>query len=562
MSAYEPIALETKAKLERQDTHKEEDREPRERWGNHIEFILASVGLAVGTGNVWRFPYLAQKNGGGAFLLPYAVMLLVEGLPLFYLELALGQRLQKGFLKIWSNIRPYMSGIGVGQIIVSFQMTAYFPMVMTWCMYYFYLSFSDPLPWTKCEDETDMCCRNDSAAYMWFETNLRSSSSIEETGEIVPAIIGCWLVGWVLTYVCLFKGIQSSGKAAYFTATFPYVVLIALFIRGVTLEGAGNGIKVLFTPDFGKLLDPIVWMDAAGQIFYSLSVGFGALILFGSYNPVKNNCSRDAAIIAFINCGTSVFAGIVVYSVLGFREATLGIPVTDVQGGPGLAFIAYPTAVAQMPLPQLWAAAFFFMMVLLAIDSEFGTIEACIGPLQDYPFFQRIRREILCLIVCVILCLLGLPMCTQSGIYVFVLWDTFSVALPLLFIGIAECVVVAWFYDLEKFCEDIEYMTGSQPHFYWKICWKFISPALISIILVASLVKQCLHPAEYSVYKGCDPLNPTAAKDWTEDVPFPWWAQIIGAIMVMLPVLPMPIIAAWHFTKQILYRDDNSASIA
>lgn len=540
----------TKAKLERQDTHKEEEREPRERWGNHLEFILASIGLAVGTGNVWRFPYLAQKNGGGAFLLPYAIMLLVEGLPLFYLELALGQRMQKGFLKIWSDIRPYLKGIGVGQIIVSFQMTVYFPMVMTWCMYYFYLSFSNPLPWAQCADETNMCCKNDSAAYMWYETNLQSTGSIDETGEFVPAITGCWFVGWVLTYLCLFKGIQSSGKAAYFTATFPYLVLIALFIRGITLEGAGNGIKVLFTPDFEKLLDPTVWMDAAGQIFYSLSVGFGALICFGSYNPVKNNCSRDAAIIALINCGTSVFAGIVVYSVLGFREVKLGIPIEDMTGGPGLAFIAYPTAVAQMPLPQLWAAAFFFMMVLLAIDSEFGTIEACVGPLQDYPFFQKIRKEVLCLILCVLLCLLGLPMCTQSGLYVFVLWDTFSVALPLLFIGVAECVVVAWFYDLDKFCEDIEYMTGSQPHIYWKICWKFISPIVVTVILIASLVKQCMKPAEYTIYTGCDPLDPVGAKEWTRDVPFPWWAQIIGAVMVMGPVLPMPILATWHFVTK------------
>ena len=279
-------------------------------------------------------------------------------------------------------------------------------------------------------------------------STLQATSDISDNGGFVPAISICWALCWICTYLCLFKGIKSSGKAAYFTATFPYVVLSCLFVRGITLEGAWLGIKVLFTPDFGRLADPIVWMDAAGQIFYSLSVGFGALICFGSYNPVKNNCSRDAMIISLINCGTSVFAGIVVYSVLGFREASLGTPVVDVEGGPGLAFIAYTTAVAQMPLPQLWSAAFFFMMVLLAIDSEFGTIEACIGPLQDYPLFQRVRKEVLCLVVCVSLCLLGLPMCTRAGLYIFTLWDTFSVAIPLLFLGVAQCIAVAWFYDL------------------------------------------------------------------------------------------------------------------
>ncbi|XP_063689888.1 sodium- and chloride-dependent GABA transporter 1-like isoform X2 [Bolinopsis microptera] len=572
MASYQLVPQENskKAELEKKEEEEEtelekkeeeEEGKPRERWGNHMEFLLAAIGFAVGTGNVWRFPYLAQKNGGGAFLLPYAIMLLVEGLPLFYLELALGQKMQMGFIKIWTSIRPYFKGIGIGQLIVCLQMTAYFPMVMTWCMYYFYLSFSSPLPWQECADKNDMCCMNDSAAHLWYESSLQATPSIDDTGEFIPAIAGCWFIGWVLTYMCLFKGIQSSGKAAYFTATFPYVVLIALFIRGVTLEGAGNGIKVFFTPDFEKLLDPFIWMDAAGQIFYSIGVGFGAIICFGSYNPVKNNCSRDALIISLVNCGTSVFAGIVVYSVLGFREAKLGIPVEDMTGGPGLAFIAYPTAVAEMPLSQMWAAAFFFMMILLAIDSEFGVIEACVGPLQDYPFFRQVRKEILCLLVCLFLCLVGLPMCTQSGLYVFVLWDTFSVALPLLFIGVAECIAIGWFYGLDKICDDIEYMTGSQPHVYWKICWKFVSPAVITIILIASLVKTCLNPPQYTTYVGCDPLNPTGSKDWTKDVPFTWWSQILGAVMVMLPVLPMPLFAAWHFLSERFFSGDRNCEV-
>jgi len=523
----------------------------RDRWGNKVEFLLASIGLAVGTGNVWRFPYLAQKNGGGAFLIPYFIMLLVEGLPLFYLELALGQRMQKGYIRIWGDIRPYFKGLGIGQLLVSFNMTAYFPMVMSWCMYYFYLSFFNPLPWTpdQCLSNAS-CCSNDSAKYFWYEETLEISPSLEENNGLVPGIAGCWVVGWVLTYLCLFKGVKSSGKAAYFTATFPYVVLLCLFFRGVTLEGAAKGILVFFKPDFNRLLDPTVWMDAAGQIFYSLSIGFGALICFGSYNPVKNNCSMDAMIIALINCGTSLFAGIVVYSVLGFRETTTGILVEDVEGGPGLAFIAYTTAVAEMPLPQLWAAMFFFMMVLLAIDSEFGTIEAIVSPLHDFKIFERVRKEILCLILCVTLCLLGLPCCCRNGLYVFSLWDQFSVSLPLLFIGVIECVVIGWFYGIEKFSNDIEYMTGSQPNIYWKICWKWVSPVLITVVLLASIIKQCFSPATYSAYVGCVdyPLSPlfNGTDNWMQSVPFPWWAQIIAAVMVLVPVLPIFIVGLFN----------------
>eukprot|EP00116_Pleurobrachia_bachei_P008220 sb/3468482/ len=243
---------------------------PRARWGSHIEFLLAGIGLAVGTGNVWRFPYLAQKNGGGAFLIPYFVMLLVEGLPLFFLELALGQRFQKGSIAVWKQIRPYLKGIGIAQVIVSFNMVVYYPIVMTWCGYYFYLSFMNPLPWTKCDNTTAdyECCMNDSSKYYWYVSALQATTSISEPGGFVPGVIISWTVGWVITYACLFKGPESTGKAAYFTATFPYVVLICLFFRGVTLPGAGRGLAVFFTPDFAKLIDPNVWVDAAGQIFF------------------------------------------------------------------------------------------------------------------------------------------------------------------------------------------------------------------------------------------------------------------------------------------------------
>lgn len=122
----------------------------RESWDSKLTFLLATVGYAVGLGNVWRFPYLAQKNGGGAFLIPYFVMLAIEGIPIFYLELAIGQRLRKGAIGVWHQVSPYLGGIGISSAVVSFNVALYYNSIIAWCLFYFSQSFQSELPWAEC----------------------------------------------------------------------------------------------------------------------------------------------------------------------------------------------------------------------------------------------------------------------------------------------------------------------------------------------------------------------------------------------------------------------------
>merc|ERR1712061_295789 len=174
---------------------------------------------------------------------------------------------------------------------------------------------------------------------------------------------------WTIVCLCLIKGVQSSGKVVYFTALFPYFVLVILLIRGATLPGAYEGILFYVYPTAEKMRglgDIQVWADAATQIFYSLGPSFGGLITLASYNKFTNNCHRDAILIAFSNCATSIFAGFVIFSIVGFMAHEANLPVADViQGGTGLAFIAYPSAVTQMPLPPIWSFLFFTMLIIL-----------------------------------------------------------------------------------------------------------------------------------------------------------------------------------------------------
>uniref|UniRef100_UPI00398F6D31 sodium- and chloride-dependent neutral and basic amino acid transporter B(0+)-like isoform X3 n=1 Tax=Pristiophorus japonicus TaxID=55135 RepID=UPI00398F6D31 len=206
---------------------------------------------------------------------------------------------------------------------------------------------------------------------------LRRSKSINETGDVIWYLALCLLLAWLIVGMVLCKGIRSSGKVVYFTATFPYLVILLLLIRGATLEGAMNGIEYYIgrQSDFSKLSEAQVWKDAATQIFYSTSVAFGGITGLSSYNRFNNNCYRDAIIITLVNCSTSVFAGFATFAILGHIAYELQKSVSEVAtSGFGLVFITYPSALALLPIPSLWSVLFFSMLITLGIDSQFALV--------------------------------------------------------------------------------------------------------------------------------------------------------------------------------------------
>ena len=155
---------------------------------------------------------------------------------------------------------------------------------------------------------------------------------------------------------------KSLGKISYFTAMFPYIIITALIVRGCTLDGAADGLRFYLTPRWTKLLEPNVWADAAIQIFYSLGVCAGSLIAMSSYNRFDNNCLKNAFVVAFVNCGTSVFGGFAIFSVIGFMSKRADLKVEDVlEAGPGLTFVVYPEGLSKMPLAPMWSVLFYLM---------------------------------------------------------------------------------------------------------------------------------------------------------------------------------------------------------
>ncbi|XP_075883352.1 sodium-dependent neutral amino acid transporter B(0)AT2 isoform X2 [Nelusetta ayraudi] len=262
-----------------------------------------------------------------AYLVPYLILLILIGIPLFFLELAVGQRIRRGSIGVWNYISPRLGGIGFASCVVCFFVALYYNVIISWSLFYFSQSFQDPLPWKECplikndsnSYKVPECEKSSATTYYWYRQALDISDSISDSGGLNWKMTLALLAAWILVCLAMIKGIQSSGKVMYFSSLFPYVVLICFLVRALLLEGSFDGIRHMFTPKLEIMLEAKVWREAATQVFFALGLGFGGVIAFSSYNKRDNNCHFDAVLVSFINFFTSVLATLVVFAVLGSK---------------------------------------------------------------------------------------------------------------------------------------------------------------------------------------------------------------------------------------------------
>uniref|UniRef100_I3K2E5 Transporter n=1 Tax=Oreochromis niloticus TaxID=8128 RepID=I3K2E5_ORENI len=485
----------------------------RGQWASKAEFLLAVAGQIIGLGNVWRFPYLCYKNGGGVFFVPYLLFLVLCGIPLFLLETSLGQYTSLGGVSAWRNMCPLFGGLGYASQVMILHGCVYYIVILAWALLYLSYSFQAELPWSHCNNtwNTKACFSYDSynqtanasslpenstspVMEFWEREVLRLSSTLDGLGPISWKLALCLAAVWLICYFCVWKGVKSTGKVVYLTATFPYVMLFVLLVRGATLPGATQGIIYYLKPNVTRLADPQVWMDAGTQIFFSYGICLGSLTALGSYNKYNNDCYKDSFKLCLLNSATSFLAGFAIFSVLGFMAEEQGVDIgTVAQSGPGLAFIAYPRAVAMMPVPQLWAVCFFLMIIMLGLDTQFVSLEALMTSVTDlYPHLIRRghRRELLLLFVCIVCFLVGLVMVTPGGLYVFQIYDHFSCSgASLLLLSIFQSLAIGWVYGAERFSANIRDMTGNSPLPFFNLCWKYLTPIVCTATFIFSLVR-------------------------------------------------------------------------
>jgi len=548
----------------------EGDDEEGERgtWGNPIEFLLSCISMSVGLGNVWRFPFTAFKNGGGAFLIPYLVVLLFIGKPLYFLEMIIGQFSSRGSVKVWA-VTPIVKGIGYGQAMATWFVVTYYCCLMALTTYYFFASFQTILPWTVCDPSwaDDTCYTTTSKDQnMTIDGNMTDlfdnftvalnltggTSSVEQyfTNKVLKQsfniddgigvpdwqLVLCLLFSWGIICLILIKGIASSGKVAYFTAIFPYVVLITLLIRGVTLDGAIDGIIYFIKPQWEKLLLPEVWYAAVTQCFFSLSIGFGPIIMFSSYNPFKHNIYRDATIVSFMDTFTSLLAGVTIFSILGNLAHESGTDIqTVVKGGTGLAFVSYPETIAKFDVvPQLFAVLFFLMLFTLGVGSAASLTGCVISVVCDA--LPNYKRWIITVVICSIGFLLGLVYVTPGGQFVLDVVDFFGGGFIIFVMAVIETVAICWIYGLKRFLKDVEFMIGIRLGVYWHFTWGVFIPVSLIAIFIYSLF-------EFPVFKEGTYI-------------FPQSLLVAGWMLALSALIQIPI---WGI--YVVYRQKRGSTI-
>ncbi|MDT8284993.1 MAG: sodium-dependent transporter [Thermovirgaceae bacterium] len=351
----------------------------REQWGSKLGFVLACAGSAVGLGNIWRFPYITGQNGGAAFVLLYVALVFVIGFSVMLAEMAIGRNAQLNavgsFQKIKGGVWPIVGWMGVA---AGFIILSYYGVIAGWTMAYVVKSFTGLMGAAAAGTTADV--------FVGFITN--------------PGPVIAWQAAFmVITIYIVYKGI-GGGIEKYCKILMPalFLLLLVLIVRSVTLPGAGAGIEFYLKPDFSKLTGGALGA-ALGQAFFSLSLGMGCMITYGSYLGKKELLPGAAVQVCFIDTMVAFLAGLVIFpAVFAFA--------LEPGAGPGLTFITLPNVFGQMPGGTIWSGLFFLLLFVAALTSAISLLEVVAAYFIDEMKWSRGKAA---WTMGIIIFLLGIP---------------------------------------------------------------------------------------------------------------------------------------------------------
>lgn len=460
----------------------------RDTWNTRTAFILASIGSAIGLGNIWRFPFVCYENGGGAFLIAYAIVLFLVGIPLLMLEFGIGQRAHQAGPGAFRQFHLKFEWFGWIATGVAFVIVIYYAIVMSWAVNYTYQSFT--LGWG--ENPKDY----------FYQTLLGLSSGISETGKFQWSVFWGLLVSWICVIACIWKGTKTVSKVIYFTVTVPWLLLVVFVIRGITLPGAAKGLLFYLKPEMKMLLNFNLWLQAISQVCFSLSVGFAVMVAYGSFLKKDADIVQNAMIIGVADALTAFVGGLAVFGALGHKAFVEGKAITEIaKGGPGLAFVTYPEIINNLPFAPLFGFLFFIMLLLLAIDSAFSIVEAVTTAIHDKTGWSHKQSN---LIVATIAFLLGIPLCFGSGLFILDTYDHFMMHIGLPMVVLLECIIVGYYFGAGKMREYLNVHSIHKANKWWDYRIKLILPGAILVMFIKEIADR--FKGAYSGYWGTDVL--------------------------------------------------------
>ncbi|MCI5828202.1 MAG: sodium-dependent transporter [Lachnospiraceae bacterium] len=462
----------------------------RSTWASRGTFILAAIGSAVGLGNAWRFPGLAAKHGGGTFLLVYLVAMFVMGIPLLMMEISIARKLHKGAGDSMRGVCKKMEFVGWSATANAFVIVTYYSVVFAWVL----MMIFGALKFAGMTGDSE-------AASNVFAT-------LTQTTWDVPTVLSDWripipvlislIIAWLLMYYCIRDGAQSVGKVVKYTVFLPIILLLVMAVKGCTMPGAGEGLARFFIPQLEAFSDPTLWVDAIGQVFYSLSICMAIMFAYGSYLEEDSNVAVDCTIIAVGDAAVSILSGIVMFSTMG------GVGMLDNISASGIAtaFIIYPQAIVNLTsigwFNALFGIIFYLMLVTLAIDSAFSIVEGVSTALADkfHTDHKKMTRAICC-----VAAVISLLYATRAGLAWLDIVDNWTNQINLILIGVLECFAVGWCFNTDKVVKEINRNTNKyrMPATWFHISIKYVSPALLLGLFCWNMYNM------YLVYneKGC-----------------------------------------------------------
>ena len=456
----------------------------RENWSARSGFIIAAIGSAVGLGNIWRFPYVAYENGGGAFLIPYLVAIFAAGLPLLFLDYAVGHKFRKAPPTAYKKLMN-SEALGWWQVMVTLIIGIYYASVLSWAGSYIFYSIGQ-----KWGEDTQG---------FFFNTYLQNGTGLEF--GFVPVLFYGLVIVWAITMFILYggvkKGVELSNKIFIPLLVVLFTIMV---IQAVRLPGATEGLNAFFTPNWEAMANYKVWLAAFGHIFFSLSIGFGIMLTYASYLKVKTNLTGSGVVVALANSSFEILAGIGIFAALGFMAHSAGVPVNEVvSGGIGLAFIAFPKIISSLGAGgDLFGFLFFSSLAVAGITSMVSILEVPIASFQDKLSWSR--KKAVTIVAGGSAIVSTLIFSTKSAITFVDIIDYFANNIGIALGGLLSIVLVAWFRRplLAQLKDHINQYSSIKLGKGWDFLLTVVTP--LSLLVALGLTLKAVVTEGYSGY--------------------------------------------------------------